>query len=74
MATGYVDHIRLSFIKEQSALLYFQRVFMALLDAITVTDERFIPVGETLVLKNSVTVGLAALLLCMGTITVTEVP
>lgn len=74
MATGLPDYVQWSFLQEKAAILYFETVFLKMLDAITMSDQRFVPTGSTLVLMNSMRVREPGLLLIMGTMTVTEVP
>lgn len=39
MATGYRDWVRLTYLAEQGALLYFQRVFLLLQPNVTITKQ-----------------------------------
>lgn len=72
MATGLEDYVRLSFLSEQAAVLYFARVYMKISQNLSVTDRRIIPGGETLYVEDGVQVSETGILYVAGTLVIVE--
>lgn len=68
MATGLPDYYALSFIQEQAALLYFERVYQEVVGALTISEERLIPLDANMYIKDAITVDSDGRLWCLGTI------
>lgn len=66
MATGYPDFYRLTHIGERAALLYFERVFQEVVGALTIDDERLIPIGGNMYIRDSITMTSSGTLWCLG--------